>query len=197
MVFASVKRDADNFFTIVNWQLSRYSGRWLTDSLTITEVAFLLPTPATLIPPPPPLSLPSPAPLTRPPPPAFTPAPLTPPTPLITRPLPPLPPQLPLHPPRLPRLPPPFPQGTSADSILWTGEEYDEEDEDEVDKKVFLTFSQVFPLSPSLSTCYASHSPTPTLPLPTLPLPALPLPLSLSLSHFSCTYIHPSPFFSI
>jgi len=58
MVFASVKRDADNFFTIVNWQLSRYSGRWLTDSLTITE-------------------------------------------------------------------------GTSADSILWTGEEYDEEDEDE------------------------------------------------------------------
>ena len=34
---ALVKRSSDDSWTIVNWQLSRHSGRWLTDSLTITE----------------------------------------------------------------------------------------------------------------------------------------------------------------
>jgi len=32
-----IKRDDDDSWTIVNWQLSKYNGRWLTDSLTITE----------------------------------------------------------------------------------------------------------------------------------------------------------------
>ena len=32
-----VRREDDDSWTIVNWQLSRHSGRWLTDSLTITE----------------------------------------------------------------------------------------------------------------------------------------------------------------
>ena len=32
-----VKRETDESWTIVNWQLSRHSGRWLTDALTITE----------------------------------------------------------------------------------------------------------------------------------------------------------------
>ena len=30
-----VKREADDSWTIVNWQLSKHNGRWLTDSLTI------------------------------------------------------------------------------------------------------------------------------------------------------------------
>jgi len=34
---ALVKRTSDESWTIVNWQLSRHSGRWLTDSITITE----------------------------------------------------------------------------------------------------------------------------------------------------------------
>jgi len=34
---ALVKRASDDSWTIVSWRLSRYSGRWLTDSLTITE----------------------------------------------------------------------------------------------------------------------------------------------------------------
>ena len=32
-----VRRADDETWTIVNWQLSRHSGRWLTDSLDITE----------------------------------------------------------------------------------------------------------------------------------------------------------------
>jgi len=32
-----VRRSESESWTIVNWQLSRHSGRWLTDSLTITE----------------------------------------------------------------------------------------------------------------------------------------------------------------
>ena len=32
-----VRREADDSWTIVNFQLSRYSGRWLMDSLSITE----------------------------------------------------------------------------------------------------------------------------------------------------------------
>ena len=34
---ALVKRASDESWTIVSWGLSRHSGRWLTDSLTITE----------------------------------------------------------------------------------------------------------------------------------------------------------------
>ncbi|KAL1508706.1 hypothetical protein AB1Y20_004801 [Prymnesium parvum] len=34
---ALVKRKGDDSWTVVNWQLSRHSGRWLTDALTITE----------------------------------------------------------------------------------------------------------------------------------------------------------------
>ena len=30
-----VKREGDDSWTIVNWQLSKHNGRWLTDSLTI------------------------------------------------------------------------------------------------------------------------------------------------------------------
>ena len=30
-----VKRTADDSWTIVNWELSQHSGRWLTDALTI------------------------------------------------------------------------------------------------------------------------------------------------------------------
>ena len=32
-----VRRAGDDSWTIVNWQLSRYSGRWLMDALSITE----------------------------------------------------------------------------------------------------------------------------------------------------------------
>ena len=32
-----VKREGDDSWTVVNWQLSRHNGRWLTDSLTITD----------------------------------------------------------------------------------------------------------------------------------------------------------------
>ena len=32
-----VRRAGDASWTIVNWRLSRHSGTWLTDSLTITE----------------------------------------------------------------------------------------------------------------------------------------------------------------
>ena len=34
---ALVKRSGDDSWPIVNWQLSRHSGRWLTAALTITE----------------------------------------------------------------------------------------------------------------------------------------------------------------
>ena len=30
-----VKRSADESFSVVNWQLSKHNGRWLTDSLSI------------------------------------------------------------------------------------------------------------------------------------------------------------------
>ena len=33
---ALVKRASDDSWTVVSWQLSQYSGRWLTDALTIT-----------------------------------------------------------------------------------------------------------------------------------------------------------------
>ena len=32
-----VKREGDDTWTVVNWQLARYSGRWLMDALSITE----------------------------------------------------------------------------------------------------------------------------------------------------------------
>ncbi len=32
-----VKRSEDETWTVVNWQLSLHWGKWLTDSLTITE----------------------------------------------------------------------------------------------------------------------------------------------------------------
>ena len=32
-----VRRAGEDSWTIVNWELSRHNGRWLTDSLTITE----------------------------------------------------------------------------------------------------------------------------------------------------------------
>ena len=32
-----VKRTGDESWTVVNWQLSRHNGRWLTDALSITE----------------------------------------------------------------------------------------------------------------------------------------------------------------
>jgi hypothetical protein len=34
---ALVRREGDESWTIVNWRLSRHSGRWLTDALSITE----------------------------------------------------------------------------------------------------------------------------------------------------------------
>eukprot|EP00965_Chrysotila_dentata_P062109 2057764-Pleurochrysis_carterae.AAC.1 len=32
-----VRRSADESWTVVNWELSLHSGRWLMDALTITE----------------------------------------------------------------------------------------------------------------------------------------------------------------
>ena len=36
-VDVQVRRDADDSFSVVSFQLSRHNARWLIDSLTITE----------------------------------------------------------------------------------------------------------------------------------------------------------------